>query len=150
MLINSYNKSVSVLFVVFLMLILGFALKKSRKSIPTYTIYATFSDVSGVTKESVITTSGFEIGFVKDIYLNDKLMPMVILNIYNNYKLPTDSSASILSNSLFGSKRYIEITPGGMEYYLKNGDTIEFTQSSIDVIDVVDKYLSSVRIECKK
>ena len=143
--VDSYNKLVSVFIVTLLILMFGFVLKKSKKSIPTYKIYVTFSDVSGVTKESIVTISGFQIGYVHDIYLNDKLIPTAVLNIYKDYNLPTDSSASILSNSLFG-KKYIEVIPGGLDENLKHGDSIIYTQSSIDTLDVVDKYLSSLKI----
>ncbi len=143
--VDSYNKLVSVFIVTLLILMFGFVLKKSKKSIPTYKIYVTFSDVSGITKESIVTISGFQIGYVHDIYLNDKLIPTAVLNIYKDYNLPTDSSASILSNSLFG-KKYIEVIPGGLDENLKHGDSIIYTQSSIDTLDVVDKYLSSLKI----
>ena len=147
--INSYDKLVSVLIVVLLMAVFGFFLKSNKKTIPTYKIYVTFSDVSGVTKGTIVATSGFTVGFVNDVYLNNKLIPTVVLSIYKSYKFPTDTSAAILSNGLFG-KKYIEMTPGGMDENLKHGDSILYTQSSIDIIDVVDKYLSSLKIEHRK
>ena len=146
---ESYSRLlVTVVSIIFIFSI-SYLFKRNKDALPTYKIQAVFSDVSGLSKGGIVTISGHKVGYISNIYLNKQLVPIVTMNIYKNYKLPTDTSVSILSNSLFG-KKYIEITPGGMEDFLKDNDTIAFTQSSIDILDLVDKYLSSLKIENKK
>ena len=146
---KSYSKLLLIVFSVFFALVVIHLFKKNKSSIPTYKIQAVFSDVSGLSKGSIVTISGYKVGYISNIYLNKQLMPVVSIKIYKNYKLPSDTSVSILSDSLFG-KKYIEITPGGMEELLKDNDTIAFTQSSIDILDLVDRYLSMLKIENRK
>ena len=56
-----------------------------------------------------------------------------------NY-LSSDSSAQILTAGLLGEK-YIGITPGFEEELLKDGSTIEDTQSALVLEEIVGKFL---------
>jgi len=55
-------------------------------------------------------------------------------------EISTDSAASILTAGLLGEK-YIGIVPGADETYLKNGDEITLTQSSLVLEDLIGKFL---------
>ena len=58
------------------------------------------------------------------------------MQISNDIKIPTDSSAKISSEGLLGGN-YISIEPGGSDEILIDGDVIEFTQGSIDLIGLL-------------
>lgn len=147
---NGIYKKFIPLFVIFSLVLVGQIIKsKSKKTSPkSYVVYALFSDVSGLSKDAPVMVSGYQIGYVYKIDLDKNLTPKIAMKIFNKYTLPSDSSAAILTDGLFG-KKYLEITPGGMEDALKNGDEIVFSQSSIDILDIIDKYLSSIKIEKK-
>ena len=58
------------------------------------------------------------------------------MQINNEIKIPTDSSAKISSEGLMGGS-YIAIEPGGSDDMLDAGDSIELTQGSIDLIGLL-------------
>jgi phospholipid/cholesterol/gamma-HCH transport system substrate-binding protein len=63
--------------------------------------------------------------------------------VRNDIKLPKDSAALILSESLLGGK-YISLAPGGDEAELKPNQTIAVTQSSVSLEDLLGKFIFSV------
>ena len=65
------------------------------------------------------------------------------MDVYNDVKtIDTDAVASILTAGMIGEK-YVGIVPGADDTYLKNGDEIEQTQSSLVLEDLIGKFLSS-------
>jgi phospholipid/cholesterol/gamma-HCH transport system substrate-binding protein len=58
-------------------------------------------------------------------------------------KIPDDSDASIQTQGLLGGK-YVGLTPGGSETYLKDGSQIEFTQSAIVLESLVNKFFANM------
>ncbi|MDR2933717.1 MAG: MlaD family protein [Rickettsiales bacterium] len=146
---RNYKKFIA-LFMIICLIFFGHIIKSRYTKIASksYTVYASFSNVSGLQKDAFVMVSGYQIGYVDSIVLDDNLMPRVKVKIYNNYTLPNDSSVAILTDGLLG-KKYLEITPGGMEDVFNDGDEVAFTQSSIDILDIADKYLSSIKIEKK-
>jgi phospholipid/cholesterol/gamma-HCH transport system substrate-binding protein len=58
-------------------------------------------------------------------------------------QLPTDSSASIYTSGLVG-EQYIGLEPGGMDEYLKDGDSIDLTQSALVIEQLVGRLLTNV------
>ena len=90
-----------------------------------YDINAKFTDASGLTIGSDVRISGIKIGNVtqQTIDQSDGLyQAMITLTIESAMKLPVDSSAAIVSESLLGGK-YVSISPGGSDNFLKNGDS---------------------------
>ncbi|MFP8967096.1 outer membrane lipid asymmetry maintenance protein MlaD [Pokkaliibacter sp. CJK22405] len=111
---------------------------------PTYTVYARFDNIGGLTVRSKVTIAGVLIGRVSDIQLDPKTMRAKVsmeINKSVNY-LSTDSSAMILTSGLLGEK-YIGIQVGADEDMLKDGSTIEYTQSALVLEDLIGKFLSS-------
>lgn len=110
----------------------------------TYRVYARFENVGGLTPRAKVTLSGVQIGEVKSITIDPKmLMAKVELDINSsvNY-LSKDSSARILTSGLLG-EQYIGITPGADDKVLKDGDTIQDTQSALVLENLVSKFLFS-------
>ena len=54
--------------------------------------------------------------------------------------IPRDSSASIQTDGLFGSK-FIVIEPGGEETILSDGGVIFYTESSLELSDLLDQII---------
>ena len=58
------------------------------------------------------------------------------------HQLPTDSSASILTSGLLG-EQYVGLEPGGMDDYLKNGETLKLTQSALVLEKLIGRMLTN-------
>ena len=123
------------LFVVIVLILLGWLTtqmgKFSFKHKPTYTIYAPFSDVSGLDVNTKVKVAGVTVGVVKNIRLKGA-KAVVSIAIYSQYKIPVDSVALIKSKSLLGEK-FLEIQFGSAHKYLKNGDYLTRTESATDI-----------------
>lgn len=108
-----------------------------------YRLIAKFDNADGVSSGSDIKISGVKIGTVESQSLDEKTFRAVLtVNIPNNIKLPSDSSIKIASEGLLGSK-YLAITPGGDEENLKDGEEIQFTQSSVNFEELLGKFIFS-------
>ena len=57
-------------------------------------------------------------------------------------QIPEDSFASIQTTGLLGGK-YIGLSPGGLDSYLKDGGRIEQTQSAIVLESLVNKFFAN-------
>jgi len=105
-----------------------------------YTVYAEFDKIGGIRKGSVVEIAGVPVGSVERVRINDKYNAEVEIKILNSIKLPDDSFASIRTKGLIGEK-YIQITPGGSEQYIAQNGKIRETESSIDIEEVLSKYV---------
>lgn len=106
-----------------------------------YHLIAKFENIDGLVSGSDIKISGVKIGTIEDQFLDQKDFRATLkLNIDQNVKLPSDTSAKISSEGLLGSK-YLSITPGGDEENLKDGEEIMFTQSSVNLEDLLGKFI---------
>jgi phospholipid/cholesterol/gamma-HCH transport system substrate-binding protein len=126
--------------------LIGLALNVSGLNVSnsdqTYTVYARFENIGGLTPRAKVTMSGVAIGEVSDIILDkDELMARVEMNIYGDVDfLSIDSSASILTAGLLG-EQYIGISVGAEDDSLKDGDYIEDTQSALVLEELIGKFL---------
>lgn len=110
----------------------------------SYPLTARFSNVGALRLNAPVKIGGVAIGRVESIALDPvKLDSVVTLAIDGRYKeLPADTTASILTNGLLGES-YVGLTPGGDPQPLKPGDEIVLTQPSVDLIQLVGKYMFS-------
>jgi phospholipid/cholesterol/gamma-HCH transport system substrate-binding protein len=105
-----------------------------------YQISAIFDRIDGVSRGTDVKIGGIKIGTVEDMQLdNTTYRAKLILGIKDSVKLPLDSSAEIASESLLGGK-YVNIVPGSEEEMLKSGGKIEFTQSAVNLEQLIGKY----------
>ncbi len=106
-----------------------------------YQIRALFMSVSGLKKGAPVEMAGVQIGTIESISLNRvKKIAEVTMNIQKDVQLEEDVMASIKTSGLIGDK-YIMISPGGSENLLKSGEVILETESSLDLEDLISKYL---------
>lgn len=106
-----------------------------------YSVFATFTSVSGLKPGAEVDIAGVKVGRVKSIRLDNKLSRAIVeLNVSNNIHLTDDAIASVKTSGLIGDK-YISISPGGTGEPLKNGDEIIDTESSVDLESLISKYI---------
>ncbi|MFP5440741.1 MAG: outer membrane lipid asymmetry maintenance protein MlaD [Gammaproteobacteria bacterium] len=110
----------------------------------SYRVYAKFENVSGLAVRARVTVGGVLIGRVTAVRLDPEdytaVVEMAIDGPVNN--LTTDSSAAILTSGLLGEK-YIGITTGADDTFLKDGDMINDTQSALVLENLIGKFLSN-------
>ncbi len=106
-----------------------------------YPVYAEFDSTSGLKSGADVEIAGVVVGRVDSITLKD-YASLVRLNIYPDVKIPEDSIASIRTRGIIGEK-FIKINPGGSDKYIEPGGRITDTESSIDIEELVSKYIFS-------
>lgn len=114
------------------------------KSSGGYKLIANFQNIDGITAGSDVKLAGINIGRVDSVTLNDDTYYASIqLLIDDSIKIPADSSAIVSSSGLLGG-RYIRINPGASDDNLVNGDKIRFTQSALNIEDLIGKLMYSL------
>ena len=102
---------------------------------------ASFNDVSGISTGSDIKLAGVNIGKVLSLNLDkDNYTAEMVLAIDKKINIPNDSEIIITSEGLLGSK-YVSISPGGSEIFLKKNEKFSFTQSSLSLNSLLQKFL---------
>lgn len=104
----------------------------------TYSIQAEFVNVAGVKKGATVQIAGVEVGKVAELSLVDQYA-ILTLEIEKGIEIAKDSMASVKSQGIIGDK-YIQITPGGDEELLQEGDLIVDTESAVDIESIISKF----------
>lgn len=108
-----------------------------------YIIKAKFERIDGLHLGSDVRVGGIKVGTVVKQGLDPKsYLAELQFQIDDNVKLPKDSSAQIVSDGLLGNK-YVSLVPGADEAMLKTGETIEFTQSAVNIETLIGKFMFS-------
>jgi phospholipid/cholesterol/gamma-HCH transport system substrate-binding protein len=145
---NKTNNYFEIIVGTFVLLCATFFLVSSLKSTKSgnsesYHLFAKFENIDGIAGGSDVKISGVKIGTVESQFLDAKDFRATLkINIAKNIALPADSSAKVASEGLLGSK-YLAITPGAQEENLKEGEEIQFTQSSVNLEDLLGKFIFS-------
>ena len=115
-----------------------------------YVLTANFDRIDGIAAGGDVRLSGVRVGTIVSIDIDpETYLAHVVLTVRDGLKLPTDSVAEIVSESLMGGK-YIALVPGGDENYLAAGEEISYTQSSISFENLLGKYLFSGKSDKKE
>jgi phospholipid/cholesterol/gamma-HCH transport system substrate-binding protein len=109
-----------------------------------YRVTAEFDNIGDLKVGSPVTMSGVRVGDVTNIRFDSKdYKAVVTLRVDPQYnQIPEDSFASIQTQGLLGGK-YIGISPGGLDNYLKDGSRIDQTQSAIVLESLINKFFAS-------
>lgn len=105
----------------------------------TYTIEAAFKSVEGLEPGASVEIAGVPVGKVKQIRLEEN-DAQVLMEIENTARISDDTIASIRTKGIIGDK-FIKLSPGWSEDYLKEGDLLMDTESAISIEELVNKYL---------
>jgi phospholipid/cholesterol/gamma-HCH transport system substrate-binding protein len=91
-----------------------------------------------------VSMSGVEVGRVTKIdFDSNEYKAVVLLRLNERFnKIPTDSDASIYTQGLLGGK-FIGLTAGGADTYLKDGSQIDFTQSAFVLENLIGQVLAN-------
>ncbi len=109
-----------------------------------YRVTAEFDNIGDLKVGSPASMSGVRVGEVSNIRFDSKdYKAVVTLRIDPQYnQIPDDSFASIETQGLLGGK-YIGISPGGQDTYLKDGSRIDQTQSAIVLENLINKFFAN-------
>jgi phospholipid/cholesterol/gamma-HCH transport system substrate-binding protein len=109
-----------------------------------YHVTAEFDNIGDLKVGSPVTMSGVRVGEVSGIRLDSKAYKAVVaMRIDPQFnRIPEDSYASIETQGLLGGK-YIGISPGGVDEYLKDGGRIDQTQSAIVLESLINKFFAN-------
>ncbi len=125
-------------------LFLFFAYDSSQLNTTTgYTITAKFDRVDGLTVGNDVRMCGVKVGTVAKLELDNKdYLAVLTMDIVPEVKLPDDSSAEIVSESLLGGK-FVALVPGGDDEMIPAGGEIKFTQASVNLEALIGQFIFS-------
>jgi phospholipid/cholesterol/gamma-HCH transport system substrate-binding protein len=109
-----------------------------------YHVVAKFDNIGDLKTGSPVSMAGVRIGDVENIRFDaGDYKAAVTLRIDPQFnQIPDDSDASIQTQGLLGGK-YVGISPGGSDMFLKDGSNIAFTQSAIVLESLVNKFFAN-------
>jgi phospholipid/cholesterol/gamma-HCH transport system substrate-binding protein len=116
----------------------------SFASPPHYDLTAKFDNIGDLKVGAPVSMSGVEMGRVTKIAFDSKAYKAVVtMRLDARFKqIPTDSDAAIYTQGLLGGK-FIGLTAGGAETYLKDKDQIDFTQSAFVLENLIGQVLAN-------
>ena len=131
---------ISVLFICFITISHNASIKGKNIS-DGYRIYAHFGRTDGLGIGDAVRMAGVTVGRVVAADLDENFNSKLTLEVDSQYKIPEDSSASIVSFGLIGGK-YVEIEVGGADEFIKPGESINYTQDAMILEELLDRIIS--------
>jgi phospholipid/cholesterol/gamma-HCH transport system substrate-binding protein len=110
-----------------------------------FLLIANFDEIGGLKVRAPVVISGVKVGEVANIALNDDYRAKVSFNLDPALKLPTDTTASIVTSGVLGD-RYVSLQPGGDDQLLASGDQIEFVESAVILERMIGKLIHNADI----
>jgi phospholipid/cholesterol/gamma-HCH transport system substrate-binding protein len=109
-----------------------------------YEVTAKFDNIGDLKVGAPVSMSGVEVGRVAKIdFDSNEYKAVVLLRLNARYnKIPTDTDASIYTQGLLGGK-FIGLTAGGADTYIKDKGQIDFTQSAFVLENLIGQVLAS-------
>jgi phospholipid/cholesterol/gamma-HCH transport system substrate-binding protein len=110
-----------------------------------YNVTAKFDNIGDLKVGAPVSMAGVDVGRVARIDLDPKEYKAVVeLRLDSKFnEIPSDSDASIYTQGLLGGK-FIGLTAGGADTYLKNNDHIDFTQSALVLENLIGQFLANM------
>lgn len=102
-----------------------------------YSVQAPFQNLKQLKIGDAVRMAGVQVGTVKEAKLKGA-RAVAVLTVGEEYGIPTDSVATILSIGLLGAN-YVSITPGFYEQDLKEGEVIK-TKESADLSTAIAQF----------
>ena len=138
---NSFRQTAVGIFVLLGLVCVAYLTIKLGK-MEVFDLVANFNSVSGLRVGADVEMAGVPVGRVASIKLDDDLsrrQARVVLILDKDLQLPADTIASVKTSGLIGDK-YVNLTAGGSEDILASGDTLEETESAVDIESLISKY----------
>ena len=108
-----------------------------------YQVKAYFQNITGLTNRARVTMSGVPVGQVQAIRLDPQRYDAeVVIHFDKNVRITKDANASIQTAGFLGEK-FIAISQGADEQFLKNNDVLDITQTQSTLVleDLIGKFL---------
>lgn len=123
---------------------LAFAYNSTNvRTVRGYEVVAKFDRVDGLARGADVKMSGIKIGSVVDQRLDpERFLAVVRLSIDPAVKLPTDTVAQVASEGLLGGS-FVALVPGGEDKTIAPGGEIKFTQSPVNLVQLLGKFMFS-------
>lgn len=106
-------------------------------------LYATFTEIGGLSVRAPVVIGGVKIGQVTAIELDEDYYARVELEVDANLELPDDTSAAILTRGVLGNQ-YIGLEPGASEEFLRSGDEIDLTSNAVVMERLLGRVMSNL------
>ena len=109
-----------------------------------YAVTAKFDNIGDLKVGAPVSMAGVDVGRVTRIDLDTKQYKAVVsMQLNSKYnQIPSDSDASIYTQGLLGGK-FIGLTAGGSDTFLKNNDQIGFTQSALVLENLIGQLVAN-------
>ena len=101
-------------------------------------LYAYFSKTDGLNVGAPVRMSGLPVGHVFALDFGDNFLVRVTLSFDRKFDLPVDSSVSIETDGILGSK-HVELIPGADDELLESGDDLSYTQDVLLLDELLNK-----------
>lgn len=122
----------------------AYTISNSARVNDGYLLNASFENIEGISVGSDIKLAGIKVGYVENITLEpDTYFAKASFRIANDIEVPKDSRAIVSTSGLIGNK-YIRINPGASDINLSDGDKFIFTQSALNIEDLIAKLMYSL------
>jgi phospholipid/cholesterol/gamma-HCH transport system substrate-binding protein len=109
----------------------------------SYHLVAAFDQADGINVGSFIKIGGVKVGVVEEMSLDNKnYKAVLVFALDGDVKIAEDSIAKISSSGLLGEK-YISIIPGADDVFLGNNEEIKFTESAVNLENLIGKMIYS-------
>lgn len=109
-----------------------------------YSVVASFDDIGGLKVGAPVNMAGVRVGQVANITLNQTTYRAdARLRIADQYRLPKDSGASVLTSGILG-EQYIGISPGGSMKNMHDGDKFIVTQSAVVLENLIGRFMTTM------
>lgn len=107
-----------------------------------YDVIANFQSAEGLNVGTDVRMAGVKIGTVTSMELDRQTYEArTKMVITNDVLIPDDSDVSITTEGLLGGS-FVEVSPGGSEFMLAEGDEFMNVQSAISLLNLLMKFAS--------
>lgn len=129
-----------VLLVAALFLVFAYS-NASLRTVSGYELTAKFDRIDGLNQGGDVKVSGIKVGTIISQNIDPQsYLAVVRFTVDPSIKLPVDSAAEVVSESLLGSK-YLSLVPGADAKMLQPGQEVRFTQSPINLESLVGQFI---------
>lgn len=109
-----------------------------------YELTAQFRKAEGIAPGGDVRIGGVKVGTITGMTLDPQTYKAVVrLTVDDAIRLPDDSDVKITSSGLL-SDNHLAITPGASDFMLESGDELQFTQDSVNLTDMVGRFIHGV------
>jgi len=112
-------------------------------------VHAKFNKIDGLLVGDEVRMGGIKIGNVESAELDGQYRAVLTFRLEQEIDLPLDTSASIQTDGLFGSK-FIVLEPGAEEEFLTDGQEITYTQDALIVGELMEMIISEGKAAASK